>query len=60
MKLLGVIVILAGWALSVGGLFISSDTTVRGAIAIVGICVTLFGIFGVLNQAFLKTANWKQ
>ena len=59
MKLLGVIVILAGWALAVGGLFISDSTTVRGAIALAGICVTLFGIFGVINPIYLKTANWK-
>lgn len=59
MKLFGVLVILAGWALAVAGLFLSQSTTVRGGLALLGICVTLFGIFGILNQAFLKTANWK-
>ena len=59
MKLIGVLVILAGWALAVAGLFLSDSVTVRGGIAVAGICVTLFGIFGVLNPVFLKTANWK-
>lgn len=60
MKVIGLIVILAGWALAVGGLFISDSVTVRGGIAVLGIAITLFGIFGVLNPTFLKTANWKQ
>ncbi|MGH7442078.1 MAG: hypothetical protein ACREKE_05325 [bacterium] len=59
MKVLGLIIILAGWAISVGGLFISSSNTGRGFIALIGIGVILFGIFGILNQAILKTANWK-
>jgi NADH:ubiquinone oxidoreductase subunit 6 (subunit J) len=60
MKLIGVLVILAGWALAVAGLFVSDSNTVRGAMALLGIAVSFFGIFGVLNQVFLKTANWKQ
>ncbi|MFI5355407.1 MAG: hypothetical protein ACHQX0_07335 [Desulfobaccales bacterium] len=59
MKVIGLIVILAGWALSVAGLFISDSNTVRGGLAVLGIAVTLFGIFGILNPTFLKTANWK-
>lgn len=59
MKLFGVLVVLAGWAVAVAGLFMSQSTTVRGGIALLGICITLFGIFGILNKIFLKTANWK-
>ena len=59
MKLIGALIVLAGWVLTLAGLFISPETTVRGAIALAGIAVSLFGIFGVLNPIYLKNANWK-
>lgn len=60
MKLLGVIVVLAGWLIAISGLYVSAEVMVRGLIALLGIAVSLFGIFGVLNPIYLKTANWKQ
>lgn len=59
MKLIGALIVLAGWILTLAGLFLSDSTTVRGGIALAGIAVSLFGIFGVLNPIYLKNANWK-
>jgi hypothetical protein len=59
MKLIGALIVLGGWVLTLAGLFISTATNVRGGIALLGIAVSLFGIFGVLNPIYLKNANWK-
>ena len=59
MALLGLLVTLAGFLLSVLSLGLSSATGVRLLIVLVGIAVSLFGIIGILNKAYLKDAIWK-
>ena len=59
-KLIGVLVAIAGWLLTLSGLFLSSSNTGRAGFAVLGIAVSLFGIFGLINAAFLKTAIWKK
>jgi hypothetical protein len=59
-KLIGVLVAIAGWLLTLSGLFMSSTNTGRAGFAVLGIAVSLFGIFGLINAAFLKTAIWKK
>ncbi len=60
MRLAGLGIILAGWALAVGGLFISTSNMVRAIIACAGIAISLFGNLGVLNGYYLARANWKR
>ena len=60
MRLAGILIVLAGWALSVGGLLMTSSVTARGIIACVGIGVSIFGILGVLNNYYLARAIWKK
>ncbi len=59
MKLVGVLVVLAGWLLAVFGLGMSQSTGLRMIIALVGIAISLGGILGILNKAHEKEAPWK-
>ena len=59
MKIVGVLVVLAGWLIPVVGITITQSTSVRFALAVLGIAVTLFGILGMLNKAHLKSALWR-
>jgi len=59
MKIVGILVVLAGWLLPVVGITMTQSTSVRFVLTVVGIAVTLFGIFGVLNKIHLKSAIWK-
>ena len=60
MRLVGLLIILAGWLISVGGLLVTSSNSIRAIIACVGIGVSVFGILGVLNQHYLARAIWKK
>ena len=60
MRLTGLGLILGGWALAVGGLFITSGNIGRAIIACAGIAISLFGNLGVLNKYYLARANWKR
>ena len=60
MALAGLVITLLGFAIAVASLGITSSNTVRLGIVSVGILVSLFGIMGVLNQAYLKNAIWKK
>ena len=58
--------VLIGLLLSVGGLFItllslSVTTSVTGRLVLVlaGIAVSLIGIIGFVNRAFMKNAIWR-
>ncbi len=60
MRIIGVLVILGGWAIAVSGLFLTSSNSIRILFCLGGISVSLFGIFGVLNQYYLARAIWKK
>jgi hypothetical protein len=60
MRLAGIIVNLAGFALAISGLLISQSTSVRMVLALAGIGVSLFAIFGLINGYYLKNAIWKK
>ncbi len=60
MRLAGLVIVLAGWALAVGGLFITASNMGRAIIACAGIAISLFGNLGVLNSYYLARANWKR
>ncbi len=60
MRLIGVIVVLGGWLITIGGLVMTSSVMARGLFACVGIGVSIFGILGVLNSYYLARAIWKK
>ncbi len=60
MRLVGVAVVLGGWAITIAGLLMTSSNMARAIIACVGIGVSIFGILGVLNSYYLARAIWKK
>lgn len=59
MKLAGVLVALAGWVVALLGIHFTTSVGGRGAIAIVGLLISLFGVIGILPVACNKNAIWK-
>lgn len=56
----GLAVVLLGFLISLASLGIASGTGVRLALVLVGIAVSLTGIIGVLNRAYLSKAIWRK
>ena len=59
MKLLGAFLAALGWGITLFGMHLTSGTTGRIVLALVGIAVSLFGMIYVLPAAFNKNAIWK-
>jgi hypothetical protein len=59
-KIIGLLVTFAGFLIAVASLPLSSSVGARLAIVIVGLAVSLFGIIGVMNPAYLKEAPWRK
>ena len=51
---------LLGFAISVASLGMASAVSARLIMVLLGIAVSLFGIMGILNPAYLKHAIWKK
>jgi hypothetical protein len=60
MAFAGVAITLIGFIVALGSLGVSASTGVRLVLTLVGIAISLFGIFGVLNPTYQKTAVWKR
>ena len=60
MVLVGLAITVLGWVIAVGSLGMTTSTGGRLGLVLVGIAVSLVGIMGVLNQAYLKNAIWKR
>jgi hypothetical protein len=60
MILIGLLVTLLGFVISVLSLTLTSSVGGRLVIVLVGIAVSLFGIVGLLNKHYLKNAIWKK
>ncbi len=60
MRLVGVAIVLGGWAITRAGLLLTSSNMARASTACVGIGVSIFGILGVLNSYYLARAIWKK
>ena len=60
MILVGILVTLLGFVISVLSLAASSSVGGRLVMVLAGLAVSLFGILGVLNKAYLKNAIWKK
>ena len=60
MAVVGLIVTLAGFAIAVASLGVSSSNSVRLVMVLFGIAVSLGGIMGLINPAYQKNAVWKR
>jgi len=60
MILIGLVVTLLGFVISLLSLTLTSSAGGRLVVVLVGIAVSLFGIMGLLNRAFMKNAVWKK
>lgn len=60
MAAIGLILALLGFLLSLFSLGLTSSTGARLALVLAGILISLFGVLGLLNRAYLKNAIWKR
>jgi hypothetical protein len=60
MALVGLLLCVAGLAVSVGGLALTASVAGRMTIALIGIAISLTGIIGFVNRAYLKNAVWRK
>jgi len=59
MKLMGLLLVIAGWLISLTAILATQSNGARLGLVSLGIAVSIFGILGVLNPAYLKHAIWK-
>jgi hypothetical protein len=60
MRIVGILVTLAGWLLPVLALSMTTSTGARFGACIVGIIISLVGILGILNGVHQADAIWKK
>ena len=60
MKIVGILLALAGWLIPIVALSITQSTGAIFAASLIGIAVSLIGILGVLNKVHLDHAIWKR
>jgi hypothetical protein len=60
MKIVGLLLVLAGWLIPIIGLNATSSNPVRLVLALIGIGLCIVGILGFLNKGFQQHAVWKQ
>lgn len=59
MKIVGLLLAVAGWLLPIITLVMAQSTGVRMFVTLLGIAIALVGILVCLNKAHLKHAIWK-
>ena len=60
MAFVGIVVTLAGFLLAAGSVGLTAANGMRLVIVLVGIAISLGGIFGILNPAYQKDVVWKR
>jgi hypothetical protein len=60
MALVGLVITLVGFLLAAASVGISSSTSIRLGLVVIGIVISLVGIMGVINPAYQKNAVWKR
>jgi hypothetical protein len=60
MVLAGILITLFGFLLSVLSLGMTSSVGGRMAMVLIGLAISLTGILGVINRAYLKNAIWRK
>lgn len=59
MKLMGLLLVIAGWLIAIAAILVTQSNGARLGLVSLGIAVSVFGILGVMNPAYLKHAIWK-
>lgn len=57
---IGLLITFLGFLLSLFSLTLTTSVGTRMAMVLAGIALSLIGIIGVLNRAYLKNAIWKR
>ena len=60
MAFVGLVVTLLGFAIAVASLGVTASVGGRMGMVLAGIVVSLVGIVGGVNQAYMKNAIWKK
>ena len=60
MALAGILITLLGFIISVLSLAMTSSVGGRLVTVLIGLAVSLAGIVGVINPAYMKNANWRK
>ena len=60
MAFVGVLVTFVGFLISVMSLSMASSVGGRMVMVLIGLVVSLIGIIGIINRAFLKNAVWRR
>ena len=60
MTIAGIVITFLGFLVALFSVGMTTDTTMRLVIVLVGIAVSLVGIIGVLNRACLAKAIWRR
>jgi hypothetical protein len=60
MKIVGILLALAGWLIPVVALSMTQSVGARFLVAVLGILISLVGILVVLNKAHQADAIWKK
>lgn len=56
----GLVMVLFGFGVAVLSVGITASTGGRLILVLIGIAISLVGIMGVLNRAYMKNAIWKK
>ena len=60
MAILGILVTFLGFVISLLSLSIMSSVNGRMVMVLAGVVVSLVGIIGLINPAYMKNANWRK
>ena len=60
MVIAGLVVTLLGFLISVASLTLTTSVGGRMGIVLAGLAISLFGIIGLINRAYLKNPIWKK
>lgn len=60
MALMGILVTFLGFVISFLSLAVVSSVYGRLVMVLIGLAVSLTGIIGLINPAFMKNANWRK
>ena len=60
MAILGILVTFLGFVISLLSLSMMSSVNGRMVMVLAGVVVSLVGIIGLINPAYMKNANWRK
>jgi hypothetical protein len=60
MAILGIVVTFLGFVISLLSLTMMSSVSGRMVMVLAGLAVSLVGIIGLINPAYMKNANWRK